>query len=364
MKSIGQNNKNNIRYREPFLQKEYGGYYYIYFHDLALSKRRKVSTHLKIQYEAIQALKKFRSAYIRNQTRISINTISELRDTILRCYGNRFSASNLSLYKMSLNNLIKIISDKPLRLICYLDIEFFMNERVKSVSENTVNLEFRTIRAALNIALKNGEIDENPAKGIKQFKSCKKRGLNLSSDELQILLKVMEGHFIKNLTLFGLYTGCRPGEIANIQIGDIDLDNGLILIRNKDNWTTKTKHERDIPISNDLKEILNMIRNSNEHKNVFKFCKPTDYLFLKKNGSRYTRSHLSRLFKKFVRKAGLDEKFHLKCLRHSAFSILAKKGVPLNQIREIAGHETDSVINYYLHTNMDELRKAVNLIKI
>jgi len=354
----------SIRYFEPFLLKEYAGYYYIYYYDLSQKKRRKVSTRTKIQSTAYINLQKFKSSYLNNISPKSVKLISDLRDTICIYYSNTFKPDNLKLYKMSLNDLIKIISDKRIRLINYMDIEIFKNERVKEVSQTTVNIELRTLKSAFNIAKNLQEISENPVSAVKQFLIPEKKRMCFSDEELTKLLKVMGNSYMRYITLLGLYTGARLGELVNLQWQDVDFDNKAVYIRNKADFTTKTKLERDIPVSPDLNIIFQKLRGINGDNNLVNFYRPEDYVFKKSNGDKYTASHVSKLFKRFLRKAVMDENFHFHVLRHTFITDLIKKGVSINYVKQLAGHTNVATSMRYIHIVTEDLRQAVNLIKI
>jgi integrase len=239
-----------------------------------------------------------------------------------------------------------------------------MNERVKYASETTCNIELKTLRSSFNIAIKLGEINENPANAVKQFIVPEKTNFCFSNEEITQLLNVMGNHFIRNVTLLAIYTGARRGEIANLQWQDIDFENRVIHIRNKETFTTKTRKERDIPISDDLHLLLQELRGIKDESNLINFRNPEDYVIAKNEGGKYSGSHLSRLFKRFLRKAGLDEKYHLHIIRHYAQSTLSNKNVPIYQIQQISGSSNLTTTLGYLHTRMEDLRKAVNLIKV
>ena len=71
---------------------------------------------------------------------------------------------------------------------------------------------------------------------------------------------------------------------------------------------------------------------------------------------------MTRLFKKYVRKAELPEKFHFHCLRHTFITELIKNGININYVKELAGHSDIKTTMNYIHIITDDLRKAVNSI--
>jgi integrase len=337
-----------IRYFESFISKGFAGYYYLYYFDFEREKREKKSTRTRIQSQAFRFMEKFKKTYLNNRSQIDVNTIADLRDIILKYQSNVLEKGTLDLYKRILNNLINIISNKPLRLVTFLDLERYKATRIIYVKPVTVNIELRTLKAAFNYAKKLGAIIENPVNPVKQLVIPDKPRLCFSDDELKSLISKIDRDIVRNFTLLNLYTGCRLSEVVNLQWQDIDFENGTIYIRNKEGFKTKTRKERKIPISKDLLELLKNMRGANDEGNVLQYYKPEDYLFPKKDGTKYSTSHFSKLFKKQVLKAGLDKRLHYHDMRHTALTCLARKNVPLYQIKEIIIFnivETENILN-------------------
>jgi integrase len=68
-----------------------------------------------------------------------------------------------------------------------------------------------------------------------------------------------EWQFPVFLTL--MLTGIRPGELTHLLLpGDLDLDSGLLRVRNKPKlgWQVKTRNERDIPLVPVLADVLDV----------------------------------------------------------------------------------------------------------
>ena len=87
-----------------------------------------------------------------------------------------------------------------------------------------------------------------------------------------------------------------------------------------------------------------------------------NYLFHKEDGSKFSSEYISKIFKKYVLKAGLDEKYHFHCLRHTAFTNLSNKGVPVAMIKEIAGHTDIKTTQIYMRPSYDDIRRVLNEI--
>jgi integrase len=71
---------------------------------------------------------------------------------------------------------------------------------------------------------------------------------------------------LKGIVATGYYTGIREGEILGLTWNKIDLENRLFRLEPKD---TKNKEARDIPVCDELFEILKGILRSIHNNHVF-----------------------------------------------------------------------------------------------
>jgi len=115
---------------------------------------------------------------------------------------------------------------------------------------------------------------------------------------------------------------------------------------------------------NAITELVNEVLNSNNESNIFSLVDPESFLFynkLKKNSFQKLRMDpVSKNFKKILRKLNLNEDFKFHSLRTSAITDLLKSNIPLNIVKEIAGHKSITTTMIYSHVKSDDLRKAVN----
>ena len=62
-------------------------------------------------------------------------------------------------------------------------------------------------------------------------------------------------------------------------------------------------------------------------------------------------------------KLGFPEKYHFHCLRHTFITLLARKGVNIYDLKQLAGHSDIKTTELYMHNVTDDLRNAVNMLK-
>jgi integrase len=273
-----------------------------------------------------------------------------LKDKYIEIFNVKKRKGLDSLFK----ELIELLGNKKISELTVIDAEKYKKYKSENIyrGKKTVyacNLNIRILKALFNKCIRAEFINKNVWKSVRQIKIPEKRKLSFESYEIEILLKAIKNENIKNIFLFGLYTGCRLNEIINLKWENVNFKDNLIEIINDDDFTTKSKRNRYIPISEKLKEILIQKR-------------LTKYVFAKESGHKYTGGYVSKKFKHYIRKAKLPEKYHFHCTRHSFCTTILKNNTPLVVAQKLMGHANIQTTMNYTHVGTEEMRKAVNLI--
>ena len=343
-----------------FLSKGFKGIYYLFYQDQISGKRKKVSTRTRKKPEAYKFLNSFQRDLPPKSN--PVISLEQLRDEVLKYTQTNLSVSTHKLYVSAFRNLIEFLGNKPIKLVTAKELDNYKNQRSEKIEKATVNIELTCIKAIFNLALKWDFINFSPAKDVKKFRIEQREILSFSANELKLLLaNIPEGN-IKNIVLFDLNTGCRLNEILNIQIRDIDLNQNILTIRNKSDFRTKTGKIRQIPISNALQSLLRGLLGHDN--NVIELNNPERYLFTNERGLKLDKFYVSKKFKYCLRRVGLPEKYHFHCLRHTFITNLVKAGANINYVKQIVGHSNIKTTENYVHIEIEDLRSAVNKIKI
>jgi len=249
---------------------------------------------------------------------------------------------------------------KSISSIAYKDVEMFMTELQKKVSKG-YRVYYRTLKAAFNKAVDWNYIDKNYFVKIKLPKKNRLNPAFIDEAELQKIVKYIKTDVVKDVTVFAFYTGMRLGEIANLKWKNIDWEKRIIIVGDEE-FVTKGKRQRYVPICEEVFEILRRIMKG-EVRDFSVVALPRNdkdnFIFGKPNGAAFTGDYFSKRFKKACKAADIDSAIHFHSLRHSFASNLAQKGVSLYVIKELLGHSSITTTEIYSHLNMDSLREAV-----
>lgn len=220
-------------------------------------------------------------------------------------------------------------------------LQDYLNHRILTdkITLQTANHHITIIKTFLNFGVKRKFIPENPIKQFKKYKIPKNPPKFLTKDETEKLLKKAKATPLYPLILTGLYTGMRRNELFNLDWQDIDFARDIITVRNKDDFTTKSKNFRTIPLNNALKAVLLPRR--------------------KANGRCFDITNERRIFRRLIKDTGVKGEVGYHILRHTFASHLAMQGVDLTTIASILGHADISTTLIYAHLTKDHIKSAV-----
>lgn len=164
--------------------------------------------------------------------------------------------------------------------------EFYQHLLTKGQKKNTIKSKIAFLKAALNLALENGQITKNPIfikKGLENCQERFKQPFNL--EEVKSILCICQNEVVKNYLKIAFFSGLRQGEILALQCNNINLDKDIINITHTLNTTgltePKTKSsKRAIDILPIAREAI--ISQMQLMSDDFLFCNPLHYLQFKR----------------------------------------------------------------------------------
>ena len=319
-------------------------------------KRTTVSTKTKDLKEAKKFLASFSIPHKINNVVYELNNsikLVDFRDEYINYLHQSKSKSYIERsIKPAFKFLIEHVGNELLSYITVRQLDNFINERFK-VSKSSAGLYYRTLKAAFSKAVVWNYLQENPLKKIKSPKQVKSLPIFIIKDELNKILDCTKNELLKDIFITAFYTGMRLGELLNMHWSWIDLVQNLIIIKNSEKFTTKSKEERIIPIHKTLREIL--IKR-------YKINGKSGLVFYNVAGIKLNENFVSKQFKKAVRQAGLNDEIHFHSLRHSFASNLVQSGSSLYIVKELLGHQDFKTTQIYSHLEKSSLTNAVSLL--
>ncbi len=235
-------------------------------------------------------------------------------------------------------------------------LETFFADSFKGAQFETAK-NYRTLKAAFNHAVSWNYLHDSSIRKVKLPKLTKSIPAFLSEHELQSVLDHTSNCDMRDLFTLAFHTGFRLSELLNLEWQAVNLSESTVRVSNSETFTTKSKKERIVPLNG---VALNML--SERRPKVFNL-ETRNYVFAKTPGEQYKSDSVSKLFKKAVRAAGLNERLHFHSLRHSTASNMVRAGVPLAVVKEILGHSDITTTMIYSHVQNEDKIKAVKALE-
>jgi site-specific recombinase XerD len=335
-------------------------YQIIYFVD---GKKTSHSTKKTTKVEALKYLQNFKVSQtstprpiepiIQEDTAKHSLTLSQFKKEYLEYATPVKSKKYIDSIAYSFKYFIDYAGDIELDKIETRIVDKFINVTFTR-TQRGAHLYYRTLKAALNKAVEWNYISLNPFTKVKFPKISKSFPVFISEDELLIILVNTKYEHLKDIITVAFYTGLRIGELVNMNWNWIDFLQNQITVKCSDQFQTKSKKERIVPMSDKVRSILFRRFNSTSHS-------PDEVVFYRRKGKVLYQESISKQFKKIIRKSNLNDKIHFHTLRHSFASLLVQKGVSLYVVKELLGHEDLATTQIYSHLQKENLIEAVNM---
>lgn len=152
------------------------------------------------------------------------------------------------------------------------------------------------------------------------------------------------------LLLFGL--GCRVTELIQIELKDIDLQEGYVRIVGKGN------KERLVPLTENL--LIKVKEYLEESRPQIVKSQNVKTLLVNERGKELSRIDIWRWLAAWSSKAGFKEVVHPHQLRHACATSLLEQGADLRSIQILLGHTSIQTTQIYTQVTTSKLNKEVD----
>jgi integrase/recombinase XerD len=142
--------------------------------------------------------------------------------------------------------------------------------------------------------------------------------------------------------------GLRATEAIELEVGDVDLDAGLLRARGKG------AKERLVPIGRSAVHALRLWLARGRPLLVGERLEAR--LFVNRRGGGLTRQGLYKIVQRHAKSAGLDKKMSPHTLRHTFATHLLAGGCDLRALQEMLGHADIATTQIYTHLSAERLK--------
>jgi len=217
-------------------------------------------------------------------------------------------------------------------------------EKQEPLSASSVHGHVRTLRAFFSWLVAEGLIETNPAKDLKPPKVYQKVVSTLSDEEIRAILNVLvpvNSSNARNQTIFMLLldTGLRMGELINLKMDDVHMNEGLLKV------IGKGRKERIVPMGSNAQRAL--------QRYLFRYrMKPLlsgiDNVFLSVLGKPLTENGMKLIFSRLAKRSGVP-RLHAHLCRHTFATRFLINGGDVFTLQQILGHSTLEMVRHYVN---------------
>ena len=232
----------------------------------------------------------------------------------------------------------------------------------KGLSGKTVRNINQVISSAMDFAIAQKIVSENPCKAVALPKIEHKEMQTIPAEQLQAFLEEAKRSVVYELYYIELTTGLRRGELLGLKWEDIDMKQGIIRVRRQVSRIDgkiveaplKTKNSyRAVTISPKAIEVLKQQK-----------AKTNDqYVFPSPNGDPISPDSVNNMLKRVLERAGIPKvRFHDH--RHAFATLALQNGVGIKTVSGMLGHfSAGFTLDTYAHVTTAAQKEAAQTME-
>ena len=219
----------------------------------------------------------------------------------------------------------------------------------QGLSGKSLQRELSAFRTFFRFLLTEGLIQFNPATNVQAPKSKRKLPNTLDVDKAKRLVEIKgdDPLTVRDRAILELFysSGLRLSELLNLNLADIDQQEGLVQVTGKGNKT------RRIPIGRHaLQALAQWLQVRLELVNDEETA-----IFVNQQGRRLSARTVQKRLKDWAVKQGIDVRVYPHLLRHSFASHVLESSQDLRAVQELLGHADISTTQIYTHLDFQHL---------
>jgi len=229
--------------------------------------------------------------------------------------------------------------------------------KTKEYARRTIARRIAALRSFFRYLCREDVIVDNPFRGLRTPKLERLLPTFLDKVQMEHLLLLPDGTLLGRrdaAVLELLYaSGMRVGELAGLQVKDVDLFNRNVLIYGKGS------KERIVPIGKIAAHVLEYYLAAVRPR----LCSSPavaahSVLFVNRRGGPLTDRSVRRILDKYVAVMALGKQISPHSIRHSFATHLLDNGADLRCVQELLGHVNLSTTQIYTHLSKEKLKSV------
>ncbi len=257
--------------------------------------------------------------------------------------GERKSPHTIKEYRFLVSIFLHFIK-KPFEKCSVEDIEAYKHflASVKKYSKTTQYLAIKALRHFYKFKKANAPLNLTVPKRPRKMPNY------LTEKEASRLIesssKNLRTHLVVSLLA---HTGMRVGELCNLRISDVDLDENVVTIH-----SGKGDKDRIVIIPDYCSGLIS------EYLPLrYKIASESDFLLVSRKGTRFDSSTIQRMVRELATDAGISKRVTPHVLRHTFATAVLRNGGDIRFIQQLLGHSSVATTQIYTHVDDSALRE-------
>ncbi len=272
-------------------------------------------------------------------------------------YEKEYSPATRNAYGKDIKHFIEFLIRKGLTdfsLVKHTDIREYLGELQGRLSRSSINRKLSSIRSLFSYMLKAGMIESDPTGKVYSPAAPSRSPEVLTVKEVAAMINAAVENKklkIRNRAImeFMYSTGCRVEEAAALNVKDLDLLGGTVLLKGKG------RKERIAPMGRPAVESVHRYLVFREHSG---WGEGFPAVFITYRGNRLTQRSIRRIVKKQAALAGITKNTGPHTLRHSFATHMLENGCNLRTVQELLGHVRLQTTQRYTHLSRKKLKEV------
>lgn len=271
-------------------------------------------------------------------------------------HERRLSPHTLSNYARDLEGLARFCREQGLEAWDRLDAHqvraWVAAGHRRGLSGRTLQRALSALRSFFDFLLAEGTARHNPGLDVRAPKTPRRLPRTLDVDQAVRLVEVEGDDALarRDRAILELFysSGLRLSELTGLDLGDLDLAEGLVQV------TGKGRKMRRVPVGRHAVAAVRAWLTAREP--LAAAGEPA--LFVSRRGGRLSPRSVQARIKLWARRQGVDANVHPHLLRHSFASHLLESSGDLRAVQELLGHADISTTQIYTHLDFQHLARV------
>ena len=251
------------------------------------------------------------------------------------------SEKTIARYEYVIRRMMEFVTVPTRRITVHHLRNYLAHEKERGVADSTLEGTRQIFSAYFNWLQRESLIEKNPTANLGTVKVAKKEKLRYTEIEMEKLNQNCETIRDRAILHFLASTGCRISEMTELNRDDVDLEKLECVVHGKGN------KERTVFLS----EVAGMIireyldGRTDDH----------EALFAGRGSERLQPGGVRFMLNELAKRAGVEH-VHPHKFRRTLATELTRRGMPIQEVAKILGHEKIDTTMRYLDMNNETVK--------